>query len=260
MISFAEFQAKFQKALLDHDPAVLDDIIDSPHETKARLLSVYQNAYIVRLIEIVRNDYPLLSNYTGVDVFNRIARGYAAKNVSTNADARWFSHKLPEFLASDPAWAKNPELSELAEIERALADVFDAADAPRLVKDDLKVLEPEDWPGVVFSPHPATRRINLVTNARALWKALKDDEEVPPAAPLAETERLIAYRPELTSMIRPMGYEEAMMFDEMAKEVDFGGLCAMVATYGGEDEAAMRAAGYLNAWIAAGMLAGPEGE
>ena len=113
---------------------------------------------------------------------------------------------------------------------------------------------------MVFSPHPTTRRINLVTNPRALWKALKDDEDVPPAAPLAETERLIAYRPELTSMLRPMAYEEAMMFDEMSKGVDFGGLCAMVATYGGEDAAAMRAAGYLNAWIAAGMLAGPEVE
>ena len=258
MISFAEFQAKFQKALLEHDASVLDEIIDSPHEKKARLLSVYQSAYILRLIEMLRNDYPLLVSYVGVDVFNRMARGYAAANVSTNADARWFGHKFPDFLASDPVWAKNPELSELAEIERALADVFDAADAPHLTKDDLKVLEPEDWPGVEFSPHPATRRVNLVTNARALWKALKDDEDVPPAEPLAETERIIAYRPELTSMLRPMAYEEAMMFDEMSKEVPFGGLCEMVATYGGEDEAAFRAAGYLNAWISAGMLAGPE--
>jgi hypothetical protein len=55
-----------------------------------------------------------------------------------------------------------------------------------------------------------------------------------------------------------MSYEEAMMWDEMAKGLDFAGLCEMVATYAGEEDAALRAGRHLRTWIEAGMLAGPQ--
>ena len=37
--------------------------------------------------------------------------------------------------------------------------------------------------------------------------------------------------------------------------VRFGVLCEMVATFGGEDEADLRAATYLKGWVDTGMLA-----
>jgi hypothetical protein len=51
-----------------------------------------------------------------------------------------------------------------------------------------------------------------------------------------------------------MTSDEAMMWDEAAKGVRFSVLCEMLSIYGGEDEAATRAAGYLQGWINAGML------
>ena len=41
-----------------------------------------------------------------------------------------------------------------------------------------------------------------------------------------------------------------------ANGVRFGVLCEMVATFGGEDDAELRAASYLKGWVDTGMLAG----
>ncbi len=45
-----------------------------------------------------------------------------------------------------------------------------------------------------------------------------------------------------------------MLWDEAANGVRFGMLCEMAATYDDPDGAAARAAGYLQGWIASGLL------
>ena len=45
------------------------------------------------------------------------------------------------------------------------------------------------------------------------------------------------------------------MWAEAAKGVRFGILCEMVATFGGEDGAELRAATYLKTWLDTGLLA-----
>lgn len=60
----------------------------------------------------------------------------------------------------------------------------------------------------------------------------------------------------MTARFKPLGSEEAMMWDEAAAGTRFGVLCEMVATYGGEDDADFRAASYLKDWVDMGSLAG----
>jgi hypothetical protein len=57
-------------------------------------------------------------------------------------------------------------------------------------------------------------------------------------------------------MVRPLGPEEAMMWDEAGKGVSFAALCQLMATFDDPEGAALRAAGYLQSWITAGMLSG----
>ncbi len=258
---FAEMQALFQRAIVEGDETILEQLNDSSKEVRATLFGVYRNAYVGRLVEVLRHDYERLARYLAAAEFEELGRAYVRAHPSDHPNARWFGRHLPTYLTGTTAHRDAPELADLALLEKTLSDVFDAADGVQLTLADLAGLTPEDWPGVVFSPHPAARRIDITTNAVALWKALAEDAdpaERPQATRLAEPERLIAWRPELTPRFRPMSYEEAMMWDEMAKGLDFGGLCEMVATYGGEDGAPIRAGGYLKLWIEAGMLAGPE--
>ena len=76
----------------------------------------------------------------------------------------------------------------------------------------------------------------------------------PDAVALEEPCRLLIWRHDVTPKFRELGQEEAMMWAEAASGVPFGVLCSMLATYDDPDAAAARAAFYLHAWIAAGLL------
>ncbi len=250
----AALQEQFQLALMQGDTGVLEHILEAHKEDRAVLLGVYQHAYAGRLCDILRSDYPVLTDWAGADAINEHGRAYVNAAPSRHANARWFGQRFPEFLAANAG----PALAELAALERALNDMFDAAEQPSLQLSDLAQVAPEDWPRVVFSPHAVTRRLTFASNAAVAWRAHNADAALPAAAELDEPEQLIVYRSDLTPRFRPMDYAEAMLWDEMVKGMPFGALCEMLAAQTGNDDAALHAASTLKGWIDEGLLAAPE--
>ena len=56
-------------------------------------------------------------------------KAYIAANPSDRRSARWFGRHLPAFVRKNETYAKHREIAEIAELEKALADAFDAPDA-----------------------------------------------------------------------------------------------------------------------------------
>ncbi len=249
-----DFQDSFQRAILDGDDAVLSDIPNGPRETKTNLLGIYRDAYVLRLIDVIGNDHEHLRRYLGEEQFEGMARAYIASCPSHHPNARWFAHRLPEFLQTTEPYARQPVLAELAALERALNDAFDGPDAPVLDMADLAAIPPSDWAQLSFVRHPTASRLEVSSNASAIWAALKVDEE-PPAATLSNnTIHLLIWRHDTTSMFRELKEEEAMMWDEASKGRRFADLCEMLATFDDPASAPVRAAGYLKTWLDAGVL------
>ena len=130
----------------------------------------------------------------------------------------------------------------------------DAADEPVMALADLGAVAPEAWPELKFTPHPSVTRKDFTTNVQAVWQAINDETDPPQLEELDEPDRVIFFRQDMRTMYRSMDYEEAMLWDEMAKGLDFSGLCELSATYATEEEASMRVAGYLKGWIESSML------
>lgn len=254
MKDLASLQSEFQRAVVDGDDAVLAELVDTSKENRAVLLNVYRNAYTLRLVEFLSHDYEKLYAYMGDDQFAEMARGFIIANPSATPNARWFGTRLPEFLRSGEPYRELPALGDLADLERALNDVFDAADEAVLDLADLTVIAPDAWPELSFVPHCATRRLDLSTNAADIWQALHHEETPPEPRTFGETRQLLVYRSDGMAAFRPLTSDEAMMWDEAAKGVRFSILCEMLSMFGGEDGAAARAAGYLQAWITTGLL------
>jgi hypothetical protein len=253
--TLSEIQDAFQRAIMHGDDAFLADLVDSHREKREVLLSVYRDAYVLRLVEILQIDYGKLLACLGDEQFDAMARAFIAANPSRNPNARWVGARLPEFLQTAPPYAGRPELAELAAFERALNDVFDEEDAPALQVEALAAVPPGDWPSLTFRPRPSFRRLDFVTNALDIWRALDENSPAPEGSTLIEPLRIIVYRPEWAAMFRSMSEEEAIMWAEAVKGLRFSALCEIIATYGGEDGAAIRAAGYLKGWLDAGLLA-----
>jgi Putative DNA-binding domain len=252
-IGLAAFQDQFQKALLSGDDRILLSISDSQRERRDVLFMVYRHAYTQRLVEFVENDHELLHKYLRDETFREMAQAYAAAHPSKDRNARYFCARLPLFLQTAEPYKSQPQLSELAALEKALNDAFDAADAPVLTLADLGRLPPEDWSRLTFKPHPSALRIDCHTNAPDIWLSLKEERKPPKPQNLAESIHVLVWRQDIPKF-RLLGAEEAMMWDEAAAGTNFGTLCELVATFGELDGAEARAAGYLQGWISSRLL------
>ena len=255
MTNLKDLQDSFQKALLEGDSSILSQIPDSQREKKEELLGVYQYAYGARLLEYLQNDYPNLHGYLGDEQFERLCNIYIESHPSHTINARWFGEQFPDFVQETPPFSEMAQLGEIAALEYALNSVFDEVDERALSMEQLTELPPEQWAGLVLQPVAAIHHLAFTTNADEIWQAL-EDETVPPAlVQHEETAHILVFRHDSHGKFRPMNYEEAMMWDKMVMCVPFGVLCELITTYGGEEGAAMRAAGYLQGWIASGFIA-----
>ncbi len=258
MKTLREIQDSFQRGILAGDDDILAEVKDSTKEKRTTLFGVYRNAYVARLAEIVGEDYEQLHAYVGDQAFAKLVKDYIAAHPSDQRSARWFGRHLPAFVRENSTYAKHPEIAEIAALEKALVDAFDAPDAEPLGIEALAAIPPESWPKLVFTPHPTVVRLTFKTNAADIWSALKTETAPPKPEHLPEPQAIVVWRQDFTSRFRPLSAEEAMMWDEAAKGVWFSVLCEMVATFAGEDEAELRAASYLKGWIDMGMLSGCE--
>lgn len=256
MNDLARQQADFQRGILAGDDSVLGEIPDSPREKRETLFGVYRYAYGSRLVEALRNDHELLYAYLGDEMFDEMGHAYVKAHTSEHPNLRWYSQALPDFLRSNAPYSGYPVVAELAALEKALNDAFDGSDGVVLALADVAAFAPEMWKDLTFSAHPTAARLDLATNAAAIWRALKADETPPDAETLDEPVRILVWRQENTPMFRELPTEEAMMWDEARKGVPFGVLCSMLATYDDPDSAAGRGAGYLHGWVTGGLLGG----
>jgi hypothetical protein len=256
MSDLARQQADFQRGILSGDDTVLGEILDSDKEKRETLYGVYRYAYGSRLVEAMRNEHELLHAYLGDEMFDQMGHAYVKAHPSEHPNLRWFSRALPEFLRSAAPYRDHPVLSDLAALEKALNDAFDSKDGDVLALTDMAAFAPEIWNDLRFQPHPTAARLDLATNASAIWMALKNDETPPDAGSPEEPARLLVWRQDNTPMFRELPAEEAMMWDEAANGIPFGVLCSMLATYDDPDGAAARGATYLHGWITAGLLTG----
>jgi Putative DNA-binding domain len=256
MSDFARQQSDFQRGILTGDDTILAEILDSPREKRETLYGVYRYAYGSRLVEAMRSDHELLHAYLGDEMFDEMGHAYVKARPSEHPNLRWFSQALPDFLKSTAPYSDHPVLSDLAALEKTLNDAFDGTDGPVLELTDMAAFPPEAWNDLKFTPHPTAARLDLSTNASAIWLALKNDETPPDALTLQEPSRLLVWRQDTTPMFRELPAEEAMMWDEAAGGIPFGVLCSILATYDDPDSAAARGAGYLHGWVTAGLLTG----
>ncbi len=132
-------------------------------------LGVYVEAYALRLLEVLQDDYSVLRQALGAPRFDALADRYIAEQASTTHSIRWFGRHLPDFLRqrrTRPAWA-----AELARFEWLLGEVLDAADAPAMTAADMAAIAEENWPRQVLSLAPSVRMLRLAWNAPELLQA-----------------------------------------------------------------------------------------
>ena len=218
-------------------------------------LSIYANAYHSRLREALEADHPVLSTFLGDELWAKFCAGYTGDHPSRVRSLRHFGSRVPEWLARNLPFTAHPVIAELARFERALLDVFDAADAPRLDWAAMEQLDAQAWPSLRLRFHPSVRLLVLSTNAVEIWKALKDEVEPPAAAASAAPARLLWRDEERVTRFRPVVQAElAALTAGLVEARDFSGLCERLARDHPAESVPAMAIGFLRQWFDEGII------
>lgn len=254
MNTLADLQRAMQRAVMGKPGAADGLVAKPPAGSQADRLAVYRNAYGLRLTEFIAHDYDKLRIYLGDVRFNEMAGRYILAHPSDQPNARWFSRHLPDFLAASPHYRRQPEIAELARLERAINDSFDGPDHPIVTMADLAAIPPEYFALSSFRIAPTVHRFAVTTNVSSLWASLKCEELPPRPEDTAVPTEIMVWRQGSGSRFRILGTEEAMAIDSAREGLPFSIICEMIAVYDDPENAGLRAAAYLRGWIEAEIV------
>ncbi|HRY05600.1 MAG TPA: putative DNA-binding domain-containing protein [Hyphomicrobiaceae bacterium] len=231
-------QERMQAAIMNANEADRQDLLrtlkPAAHAATADMLAIYTNAYRSRLAEILEDDLQSLSRYLGDELFAHITSGYIEAHPSDVRNARWFSRHIADFLARTPPFSRWPQVADLATIELALADAFDAPDAKPFTLQDLTATPAETWAHLKFQAHPSVRRLNATTNAYDIWSAIAHGAEPPPPVVLDHHQPLLVWRQDATPKLRTLSPAEALGLDVLLAGASFADACQAMARETGE--------------------------
>ena len=214
-------------------------------------LAIYERMYFWRLLDVLREDHPRTAAVLGDDAFRAVARAYLARHPSEHPSVAHVGRALASFLAANLPAGAPPWTADLARLEWARREVFDAADAPALTLDPLRALPPERWPETRFVVVPALTRVVAGWPVQRAWAAAPEDG---PIMLPEERTALRVWRSGFAVYHAPMSAREETALARLVDGAPFAAVCEAFADLP-DAEAAREAAALLLAWVEDGMIA-----
>jgi hypothetical protein len=255
MLPLRELQARFAAALAPTaapDPALLALVRADGTLTPADRVEIYADMYRARLVDVLREDFPRTRVLLGDSAFVALAERYLIRYPSTHPSVRYVGARFADFVtgqAAGPPW-----LADLARLEWARVEVFDAPDAEPLRLADLQTVAPADWPALRLRLVPACRVVASPWPIHEIWTAGDADSgQRAPEAPRASVVRV--WREGFSVSHAAMGDAERRAFASLQRGEPFASLCAALEGDRDAEVAAGEAGALLMRWLEDELLA-----
>lgn len=248
-----EWQCQVEAYLLGAEAAPAADLLDSlrggPTLNAEDGMLIYYNAYRSRFKEVLREDYAVLLAWLGEDEFEQLLDDYLHSTRSDHFSLRWLGARLPAFIEQSGDGA----LAELARVEWAFTLAFDAPQGEPLTLQDMATLPAEAWPALRLGLLPSVQWLNCRHNSMALWRTIKNEQDVPASAPLDNPAVCLIWRLDLVTRFRLLEPSEAWALDGMVHQGwTFAQLCEELGAF--VEAPPVQAATWLKQWISEGLL------
>jgi hypothetical protein len=188
MLRLHETQRAFAEAILKDQYSGLTGMI-VPGGSGLRSAALYRRLIRTNYTQVLAVTFPALRRFLGAHHFDLLGRGYSKKYSSTSGDLFAYGRYLPRWLFELQA---SRLLIELARLEWACHEVYQAPDSRPLCREQLETIAMADPRRVTFRLHAAIRLLRVSLPVHHLWHALQPD--VPTAMmdrPLPEDETCI---------------------------------------------------------------------
>lgn len=155
-------------------------------------VGIYHGMYLLRMADALEADYPALAHYLGEARFRELVRAYVQAHPSRSYTLNRLGDHLPEFVAT-AAVPRPAFCADLARLELAVTEVFDAPETPPLSEAAIAAVPAERWERARLEPIAALRLVALRYNASAYVDSVRDDVHDHPRARRQDT-FVVVYR------------------------------------------------------------------
>jgi hypothetical protein len=207
--ALVDIQNWMVSAITEPDPSahVEDVLTGGPRLSAEDRLEVYRSAYFARLIECLRDDYPVLAELLGEDGFEALCCAYVEAHPSENPNLNFFGRHMAAFCRHAEVPALEPVrafAADLATLEWTMVVVLHAEASAPLNLSALQAIPLDAWATARLVPSHAVRllRFDYPVNPyfQAARVATRPTEPPPPAksATVVYRSALTLWRMDLT--------------------------------------------------------------
>jgi hypothetical protein len=214
-------------------------------------LDIYADMYFYRLRDALAEDFAAVCAVVGEDNFHNLVTDYLVAYPPSHFSLRYAGRHLPSFLVRHSSSQRWPYLPDLAQLEWAILDAFDAPDAAVLQPAALAAVPPDSWPALRFQLTPSLRVLQLEWPVDEVWKQVQRKET--PAAPARAALSVRVWRQDLRVYHRRVDAAERVALGAIQGAASFADVCEQIAT---GDARADRAFALLQTWLDDGLLSG----
>ncbi len=226
--------------------------------TAGERVGVYHDMYLGRMREALESDYPVLARFLGLRVWERLVSAYVQTHPSRSYTLNVLGRGLPGFVRT--ARVPRPAFChDLARLEWAVTEVFDAPETPPLTEAALESVAPADWERMRLVPVAALRLVVLEHDAGAHLDALRDGSRRRPPARRRRS-RVVVYRRDYAVFRREQPAAAFALLEDLVKGLTVGRALARALGRRGARLGADEAFDLFRSWAAMGLFQAVEVE
>ncbi|MDP3090627.1 MAG: DNA-binding domain-containing protein [Nitrospira sp.] len=171
MPKLCDLQQAFAESIIEGKHAAATAVM-AANGSALRSVTLYRRLIRNNFVQVLRITYPVLHRLVGDGSFSVLARGYIKHYPSTCGDLFPYGRHLPAWLEQLEA---PPLLPELARLEWACHEMYQAADSAPLPTDRLQAMVSADPSLVTIQFHQTARFLSFSLPVHRVWQALQPD-------------------------------------------------------------------------------------
>jgi len=165
-------------------PGVEQVILPSRTLLPVERVGIYHGMYLLRMLEALEADYPALAHFLGHERFRDLVHGYVQAFPSRCYTLNRLGDHLPEYLGDAPDVPRRAFCQDLARLELAVTEAFDAPETPPLDEAAIAQVAPDAWDRARLVPVASLRLLALRYPASEYLETVRSDDHDHPKARL----------------------------------------------------------------------------
>jgi hypothetical protein len=228
-------------------------VLPSRTLTAAERIGVYHGMYLMRMEEALAFDYPVIKHHVGAHDFWHLVREYVQEHPSRSFTLARLGDHLPRFIA-EHAWggASSRFLGDLARMELAMTEAFDAPRGPVLSLESVAQVPADAWRGARLRPVSSFRLVEMSHDGVRHLEAYK--EQRPSPQPRRRASFVAFYRPDVIVLRRELSRAQHDLLRDLAAGVQLGPAVESAASRLRERDRIASVQDWFRSWVSDGMF------